>query len=712
MSSLTLTFESAWIDTLKGDGIRLIRQLEKWVAGRKGSTLKSSNRNSLTVEMEACDRMAFIRELKGELTTISGEANPERHLTVYGDTKGLDVPTTPPEPERTERSERQPPPAAAESGAPRNPTPEEIPKPVKLGRLTDDADDPQVDPQQVIEDFCKEIPMKYNPNLRQYLHEIGQVIPMLQQMAVVPSFWQQNLMLSIDIGYGLTSFIKALSRIYAAFGIANAEINEKSVKELVIRKNADGEVRYDDWETAISTAKDMHRANSRNGTSRSVLCLDIAQWQSDLNSAKIKDFLRELNEFGDTFVYVFRVPFMETHILRDISDALNDVMNVRTLIVPPMVLNDMVDYAQTKLGKQAFKLDEAGIGAFEQWILKEKGDDSFFGYKTLDKMIQRLIYEKALSNCDIGQADRVIVEANMNAFTSPLSQEESPEAELNQLIGLDSVKQKLREIIVQIKTQKRLAAQGKKIARPSIHMIFSGNPGTGKTTLARIVARMMKQEGILRKGYLFEVKGRDLCGKYVGHTAPKTSAYCRDAYGSVLFIDEAYGLFRGEDSSIDYGREALETLVAEMENHRDDFCVILAGYEDDMKTLLKGNSGLESRIPFFIDFPNYSREELERIFFSMLGKNFECEEGVRESVRDFFNTIPDDVLHSKAFSNARLVRNLFERVWGKAAYRCSMNRSPVFRIMKSDLALATEEHEFKRLLTKSDYDRHTAPIGF
>ncbi len=708
MSHLMLSFDRVWIEELARKGIKTIRLLEKWIARDDRFKLKSSSRDSLTVELEACYRMVFLQEMEEQLSQISGEKDPRAHLTVSGDTAGLDVSEPPP----SSGKKTQPPPAPA-AASPHNPAPDEIAKPVKADGGDLDAK-PQVDPQEVIRALEQEIPMKYNPNLRQYLHEIGQVIPMLQQMAVVPSFWQQNLMLSIDVGYGLTSFIKALSRVYAAFGIANAEINEKTVRELVIRKGqGDASNAYDDWETAVTTARDMHRANSRNGTVRSVLCLDIAQWQSDLNSAQVKGFLRELNEFGDTFVYVFRVPFMETHILRDISDALNDIMNVRTLIVPPMILNDMVDYAQTKLGKQAFKLDEAGIGAFEQWILKEKGDDSFFGYKTLDKMIERLIYEKALSNCNVGQTDRVIVEANMNTFTSPLAPEESPEAELNQLIGLDSVKQKLREIIIQIKTQKQLAAQGKKIARPAIHMVFSGNPGTGKTTLARIVARMMKQEGILRKGYLFEVKGRDLCGKYVGHTAPKTSAYCRDAYGSVLFIDEAYGLFRGEDSfNNDYGREALETLVAEMENHRDDFCVILAGYGDDMRTLLQGNSGLESRIPFFIDFPNYSREEMERIFFSMIGKNFECEEGVRESVRTFFNTIPDDVLNSKAFSNARLVRNLYERVWGKAAYRCSMDRSPVFRIMKSDLALATEENEFKRLLTKSDYDRHTAPIGF
>ena len=169
------------------------------------------------------------------------------------------------------------------------------------------------------------------------------------------------------------------------------------------------------------------------------------------------------------------------------------------------------------------------------------------------------------------------------------------------------------------------------------------------------------------------MRGRDLCGQYIGETAPRTSAICRDAYGSVLFIDEAYSLFRDEFSSArDYGREALDTLVAEMENHRDDFCVIMAGYKDEMDAMLKGNTGLMSRIPYEIEFPNYTRDDLEKIFFTMLDGTFDYEEGLKESVHGFFSEMPEEMFTSKEFSNARLVRNLFERTWGKAAYRQSL----------------------------------------
>ena len=239
-------------------------------------------------------------------------------------------------------------------------------------------------------------------------------------------------------------------------------------------------------------------------------------------------------------------------------------------------------------------------------------------------------------------------------------------------------------------------------------MMFTGNPGTGKTTVARILGRIMKEEGVRRKGYFYEIKGRDLCGRYVGETAPKTSTYCRDAYGSILFIDEAYGLYQ-HDMGRDYGKEAIQTLIAEMENHRDDFCVIMAGYEDEMKEMLQANQGLESRIPYILHFPNYNREELETIFFKMLGDKFEYTDDLKEGVHQFFQDIAEETMNDKSFSNARLVRNLFERAWGKAAYRQSLSggEGPIV-IRKEDLLCASEETEFKKMLE----DKGQRRIGF
>ena len=179
----------------------------------------------------------------------------------------------------------------------------------------------------------------------------------------------------------------------------------------------------------------------------------------------------------------------------------------------------------------------------------------------------------------------------------------------------------------------------------------------------------------------------------------------------MLFVDEAYGLFREDGYGGDYGREALDTLVAEMENHRDDFCVIMAGYKDDMETMMTGNLGLKSRIPFAVDFPNYSRAELEKIFFSMLDGNFDYDRALKGAVKDFFAKIPDEALRAKEFSNARFVRNLYERVWGKAAYRHSLHADEPLRILASDLAGAAEDREFKHLMTDRISDRRIVGFG-
>ena len=282
-----------------------------------------------------------------------------------------------------------------------------------------------------------------------------------------------------------------------------------------------------------------------------------------------------------------------------------------------------------------------------------------------------------------------------------------PRELLSKLIGMADVKRHIEEIVIQIKTQKEMAAQGLVLERPCIHMMFTGNPGTGKTTVARILARLMKEEGVLRKGYFYEITGRNLCGRYIGETAPKTSMYCRDAYGSVLFIDEAYSLYQGDGK--DYGKEAVQTLLAEMENHRDDFCVILAGYKSEMEQLMTINPGLESRIPYVIHFPNYTREEMEQIFFAMMDGTFTYEESLKETVHDFFESIPDSMMEDESFSNARLVRNLFERAWGKAAYRRSLSGEVELEIRKEDLQSASEEGEFKKLLEKKNAHKR---IGF
>ena len=177
---------------------------------------------------------------------------------------------------------------------------------------------------------------------------------------------------------------------------------------------------------------------------------------------------------------------------------------------------------------------------------------------------------------------------------------------------------------------------------------------------------------------------------------------CRDAYGSVLFIDEAYSLYRGDGNDRDFGREALDTLIAEMENHRTDLVVIMAGYTDDMDRLMQGNAGLASRMPYVIEFPNFTREELYDIFVSMLNRQFKYDAAILPAVKEYFMNLPDEVISAKEFSNARFVRNLFERTWAKASMRCQLAKIDEIALTKDDFDRSTADKEFTFIMQKKN----------
>jgi len=242
-----------------------------------------------------------------------------------------------------------------------------------------------------------------------------------------------------------------------------------------------------------------------------------------------------------------------------------------------------------------------------------------------------------------------------------------------ELIGLAPVKRRIREIAALLLIARVREEQGLVTEKPTLHMSFTGHPGTGKTTVALEMAKILQRLGYVRKGHLVVATRDDLVGQYVGHTAPKTKEVIKRAMGGVLFIDEAYYLYRPENER-DYGQEAIEMLLQAMENQRDDLVVILAGYKNRMETFFQSNPGFHSRVGNHLDFPDYSLEELMEIADLMVGRqHYEFDEAAQEAFRQYL-TLRMPQPH---FANARSVRNALDRIKLRQANRLMAARGIV-----------------------------------
>lgn len=278
-----------------------------------------------------------------------------------------------------------------------------------------------------------------------------------------------------------------------------------------------------------------------------------------------------------------------------------------------------------------------------------------------------------LANCDEAAGEEYC--DHFERMIDILASEEKPEAEpeerparedLDSLIGLLPVKTQVNNLVNLVQANLLREENGLKVPEVSLHCVFTGNPGTGKTTVARIMARLLKEIGILERGHLVETDRSGLVAEYVGQTAVKTNKVIDSALGGVLFIDEAYTLAKGGEN--DYGQESIATLLKRMEDDRDRLVVIVAGYSDEMRTFIDSNPGLQSRFTRYIHFPDYSRQELKRIFHRFTDKY-----GISmpEETEHALNDILTEAVKKKDrhFGNGRYVRNLFEKALEHQANR-------------------------------------------
>lgn len=293
-----------------------------------------------------------------------------------------------------------------------------------------------------------------------------------------------------------------------------------------------------------------------------------------------------------------------------------------------------------------------------------------------------------------GLAGRPVQSNDKSVLTKDdISQRKSTQeiiGELSSLVGLNRVKKIVSEIQAFVEIQK-IRQREKLVYEPMVlHMVFKGNPGTGKTTVARIIGRLFKEIGVLPKGHLIEVERADLVGEYIGHTAQKTRDQLKKALGGILFIDEAYSLARGGEK--DFGKEAIDAMVAGMENHKDNLIIILAGYQDEMEWFMETNPGLRSRFPIHITFPDYTIDELLDIADLMLSRRQYFLTG---DAREELRLILDNRAHREHSGNARLVRNIIERAMRHQAVRLinviNVTREDLMTINSDDLISARED---------------------
>lgn len=463
-------------------------------------------------------------------------------------------------------------------------------------------------------------------------------------------------------GTGKTTVARLVAQIYQELGlVSKGHLVEVSAKDLVA-----GYV----GQTAIKTGEVINQALG------GVLFIDEAYALVDMNGQgygqeAIDTLLKEMEDHRDDLAVIvagYSEP-MERFIRS--NPGLKSRFN-RFIHFDDFSPDELFAIFQSLCKKNAYTADETASAIIRDHLnaLSKSAGDDFANARTVRNFFETVISKQATRISEKKDPSTeilsTITEADVAWCTDAASEAESLEdvlSELNSLIGLGMVKEEIADLIHVVEHQQRRKAQGLRVPSMSLHLVFMGNPGTGKTTVARYIARLYKSLGLLSKGQLIETDRSGLVAGYVGQTAIKTQNIINEAMGGVLFIDEAYTLVG--NSSNDYGQEAIDTLLKAMEDKRADFVVIVAGYSDQMDSFVHTNPGLESRFNRYIHFEDYSADEMLRIFKMSCEKNqYRLTDGAEKAVKDYFSAV-----RISEIANGRGARNLFEKVVTQQAKR-------------------------------------------
>ena len=411
---------------------------------------------------------------------------------------------------------------------------------------------------------------------------------------------------------------------------------------------------------------------------------------NDYGKEAIETLLKSMEDNRGKFTVIFAGYKKEMRNLINMNPGLQSRINLM-INFDDYTDEELIHIAKNIAKEEYYKLSEDGEKAFIERIQKEKVDENFANACVVRNLMDEAVREKAFRT-----GDETVCEEELTTLTSEdfgvdlkftaRDSIKEYETQLESLVGLDNVKSLIKDILNTVELIHRKKEMGINCEDVSLNMIFSGNPGTGKTTVARIVGKILKAMGILKKGHMVEVTRSDLVGQYVGQTGPKTLEKIKEAYGGILFIDEAYTLNSGSEN--DFGSEAIGTLIKEMEDNRDKLIVIMAGYTKEMKELLNINPGLESRIKFNIQFNDYSGDELFKIFKSLCKREkYKISHNAYKKLKEDFEELSEN--KGRNFGNGRLVRKYFENVKMKQATRIineNINeKEEMLKIIKEDI---------------------------
>lgn len=518
---------------------------------------------------------------------------------------------------------------------------------------------------------------------------------------ITRSLMCMSYLLSVNRGNGSSTVFESLGKVIAKLlGKKNVSVREYHAAPDAPRDSREYNIKDIITDAGHATA---------TGETLYVFAIWIDKFQNNKFAAEWIKLVSALREAHKNAIFIFAVPYIEKIALKAMHDRIEDIMPNRVITVKPLSNSDYQRFFTMYFKNCNTSVSEDVYPLFSQLLADEKSDGKFYGIATINKICDEISYSKMMNGISgkASPADVITAEDIKPLLHLPEAQATNTLTgmqKLDAMISLDEVKQKIREIIATVRMQRRMNDD----AAPSMHMMFSGSPGTGKTVVARLLGEILRENNLLSIGGFYEVSRKDLVGEYVGHTAPKTTEICKLAYGSVLFIDEAYLLDGGGEK--DFGKEAIGTLIAEMENKRNDMVVIFAGYEKELEGLFRLNPGLRDRIPHRIHFSNYNRDELLQIFHKNLPSKFSYSDDFDKAARDFFENLSPSVLESPNFSNGRFVRNLVERMLSKAALRIEMeeNGNGELRITAGDLRAAVSDGEFSALNESGKSSR----IGF